>query len=475
MSAAIVWFRRDLRLADNPALVAAARSGLPVIPLYIHSPGDEGDWAAGAASNAWLHRSLRALNRRLLGLGSRLLIRAGSARDVLPTLVRETGAQVVAWNARIEPLLAARDRALADALRRDGIEVHVGNASLLIDPDRMRTGSGAPYRVFTPFWRSLSPRLPDAPPSPVPALPAPSSWPTDVALNDLGLRARPRWDREFWTEWEPGERGALRRIEAICDQVGRYGELRNRPDVEGTSRLSPHLHFGEIGPRQVVWALVRRGLAGAGEAFLRELGWREFSQHLLIHNPDTPERALDRSYEHFPWRIVDPDTLADWQQGRTGIPMVDAGMRQLWRTGWMHNRVRMVVASYLTKNLRYHWLHGARWFWQTLVDADLANNTQGWQWTAGCGADAAPYFRVFNPVSQGERFDPAGHYVRQFLPELARVPDKFVHAPWLLPAAERRLLELDSTPYGAPRIDLAATRAEAIAAWQGMRAARHPD
>jgi deoxyribodipyrimidine photo-lyase len=469
MSAVLVWFRRDLRLADNPALVAASESGLPVVPVYVHAPDEEAPWAPGAASRWWLHHSLVALDRSLRARGSRLVVRRGPTEAALEALIRETGATHVFWNRLYEPAIVARDTALKARLRERGLDARSFNANQLVEPWEIATGGGGPYRVFTPFWRNLSGRIvPQAPVPPPVRLKTPEL--ASVPVEALGLLPEIPWDAGFRDVWTPGEAGAVARLEAFLDgAVEPYATERDRPDRPGTSRLSPHLHFGEIGPRQIVHALHQAGLGERGAAFVRELGWREFATHLLYHFPHTSDAPLDPGFARFPWAEVEPRRLRAWQRGRTGIPIVDAGMRELWTTGWMHNRVRMIVASFLTKNLRYHWLHGARWFWDTLVDADLPNNTQGWQWSAGSGADAAPYFRIFNPVLQGERFDPEGAYVRRHVPELARVPPKAIHKPWTLRPAELAALGLEGSPYARPLIDLTASREAALAAYHAMR------
>lgn len=469
MSAALVWFRRDLRLADNPALAAAVASGLPVVPVYIHAPDEEAPWAPGAASDWWLHHSLAALDADLRSRGSGLLVRRGPTAAALEALIDETGARQVFWNRLYEPAIVARDTRIKTSLRERGIEARSYNANQLAEPWEISTGSGGPYRVFTPFWRNLSARITPIAPTPPPARLHPSG-PASLRLEALGLLPTIPWDAGFRAHWSPGEAGAIAALESFLDDaIGPYATDRDRPDRPGTSRLSPHLHFGEIGPRQIVHALAERGLLERGAAFVRELGWREFSTHLLHHFPRTTDAPLNPEFERFPWAEPEPAMLRAWQRGHTGIPIVDAGMRELWSTGWMHNRVRMIVASCLTKNLRYHWLHGARWFWDTLLDADLANNTQGWQWSAGSGADAAPYFRIFNPVLQGERFDPDGAYVRRFVPELSRVPAKAIHKPWTLRPAEIDVLGLAGTPYARPLVDLAVSREAALAAYHGMR------
>ena len=441
MAATLVWLRRDLRLADQPALHAAAQRGLPVIPVFIHAPEEEAPWQPGAASNWWLHHSLARMAEALGQHGSRLILRRGTSQATLLDLARETGADTVFWNRLYEPAVIRRDREIKTSLREAGLTATSFNAALLHEPWQIATGSGDPYKVFSPFWKTCRKAGIDSAPCPVPpALPAPdtgirpeSGWPRSEPLDRLDLLPRIPWDQGLARTWIPGEAGALERLRGFVeDSIHGYGEGRELPGRDGTSRLSPHLHFGEISPRQIIWTLREAGLdldSGDAEHFVRELGWREFGQHLLYHFPQTTEEPLNPRFQDFPWRESEQDLRA-WQQGRTGIPIVDAGMRELWQTGWMHNRVRMIVASLLTKNLRLHWLHGARWFWDTLVDADLASNTLGWQWVAGSGADAAPYFRIFNPVLQGERFDTEGTYVRRYVPELAASSDTKIHAPW---------------------------------------------
>jgi deoxyribodipyrimidine photo-lyase len=475
MSIAIVWFRRDLRLADNPALLAALDAGHAPIPLYIQAPGEEAPWVPGAASRAWLHRSLRSLEDSLRSLGSGLLLRRGDSLAVLEQLVAETGAEAVYWNRLYDPATRVRDARVKEALKQRGLVAESFNGALLAEPWTVATGSGEPYRVFTPFWKNASQRLEQTIATPAPRLlpPLPSGIASDP-LDALDLRPRPpepEWDSGFWDDWQPGEAGAMELLDAFIDGAAAgYKEQRNHPDRIATSKLSPHLHFGEISPRQVV-ARLRAETWPAKHAddirhYHSELGWREFSHHLLYHYPHTAQKDLNPRFEDFRWADVDPGKLAAWQRGRTGVPIVDAGMRELWHTGWMHNRVRMVVASFLCKNLRYHWIHGARWFWDTLVDADLANNTQGWQWTAGTGADAAPYFRIFNPVSQALKFDAAGRYVRRWLPELARLPDAALPEPWEHPELLRRL----APDYPArPIVDLKASREAALEAYSGSK------
>jgi deoxyribodipyrimidine photo-lyase len=476
----IVWFRRDLRLQDHPALLAAVRRGA-VLPLYVWDEVGEGRWRPGGASRAWLDRSLAALDAALRARGSRLVVAAGDSARVLRALIRETGADAVYWNRRYEPAAFARDAALEAQLQADGIEARSFASAVLFEPSAVRNNSGGPFQVFTPFWRHCLTHEPEAPvrlpPGPIPA---PAAWPAAPPIAELPLAPRPAWDAGFWDVWEPGEAGAAKRLRKfLAGPVDTYAEDRNRPDLDGTSQLSPHLHFGEITPRQI-WAGVRAlgkeaGLFPASrgaQVFLSEVGWREFAYHLLFHFPHTPEHPSREEFAGFPW-AENPAHLRAWQRGRTGYPIVDAGMRQLWTTGWMHNRVRMIVASFLVKHLRLPWQQGAAWFWDTLVDADLAANTLGWQWTAGCGADAAPYFRVFNPILQGAKFDPEGAYVRRWVPELAKLPASAIHAPW-----EAQPLELHAAgvtlgrEYPAPLVEHGPAREAALAAYHGLRRSR---
>ncbi|HEY6943315.1 deoxyribodipyrimidine photo-lyase [Dokdonella sp.] len=464
MSVALVWFRRDLRLADNPALSAALASHATVVPVYVHAPEEEAPWSPGAASRWWLHHSLTSLDRDLRACGAALHVREGGSLATLRELAATTGARAVYWNRQYEPASIARDTTIKYALRATGVDASSFNATLLCEPWEIATGSGGPYRVFTPYWRNLRARLEVRPPLPAPKrVPGPTSSPSTI--ESLGLLPRIRWDAGFDACWRPGESGAeaaLRRF--LDDAIDAYAGARDLPSVSGTSRLSPHLHFGEISPMRIAWELEHARSRG-NESYLRELGWREFSHHLLYHFPDSAERNLNPAFDRYPWAREAPRRIRRWQHGRTGIPIVDAGMRELWATGWMHNRVRMLVASFLTKNLRQHWLHGARWFWDTLVDADLANNTQGWQWTAGTGADAAPYFRIFNPVTQGERFDVDGHYVRRWVPELSALDARTIHRPWTDPAALRR------SGYPQPLVDLGTSRTAALAGYDAVRRA----
>jgi deoxyribodipyrimidine photo-lyase len=469
----IVWFRQDLRLTDNPALSAAAASERPVIPLYIRDDAAAGRWAPGGASRWWLHGSLAALARELAGRGAPLMLRSGAAEKVLAELVAESGATAVAWNRCYEPWAIRRDTRIKSALQARGVEVASHNAALLFEPWTIRTRMGLPYGVFTPFWRNCLQQT--EPPRPLPAPKTLSGYVNDLASEDLdswSLRpARPDWAGGLRAAWTPGEDGAEARLASFLGRaIRKYKYDRNRPHRNGTSQLSPHLHWGEIGPRQI-WHRVRalRAPSAAVDTYLAELGWREFSHHLLYHQPDLPKQPLQPEFRHFPWRR-DKAALAAWRRGRTGYPIVDAGMRELWQTGWMHNRVRMIVASFLVKDLLLPWQDGEAWFWDTLVDADLASNAASWQWVAGCGADAAPFFRIFNPVLQGERFDPDGDYVRRFVPELAKLPAEIIHKPW--EAAADVLCRADvvlGTTYPKPIVDHEKARARALAAFAEMK------
>jgi len=422
-------------------LQAAIKRGGAIVPVFIHAPEEELPWSPGGASRWWLHQSLASLDASLRELNSRLVLRRGPTLESLQTLVQETAAGAVFWNRRYEPAVIARDRKVMEALGSDGLAAESFNAALLHEPWTIQNQSKKPFQVFTPFWRHCL-----AKPDPAEPLPAPKNilpplkWPKSLTLDELELEPKLNWSDGLRAAWQPGETGATAHLGRFLTKAfDDYTDHRNRPDVVGTSRLSPYLHFGEISPRQVWHGLRRLASKRAlpvgqwrGSQFLSEIGWREFAHHLLFHFPHTSTEPLRANFKEFPWR-KNGAFLKAWQKGRTGYPIVDAGMRELWTTGWMHNRVRMIVASFLVKDMLTDWQEGARRFWDTLVDADLAQNTLGWQWTAGCGADAAPYFRIFNPVSQGEKFDPNGDYVRRWCPELAKLPDEWLHRPWEAP------------------------------------------
>ncbi|MBD8898543.1 deoxyribodipyrimidine photo-lyase [Rhodanobacter sp. DHG33] len=466
---ALVLFRRDLRLTDHPALAAACAEHECVLPLYLHSSHEEAPWSPGGASRWWLHHSLEALQRRLAAQQAVLHIAQGDCLPMLRALIATSGARTVYWSRRYEPTAIAHDTALKLALRGEGITVHSVPGNLWCEPWQLATMEGQPYRVFTPFWRKLRTQLPTEAPLPEAHARDWMQLPGSLPLDTLELLPRIPWSAGLAEHWQPGEAGALELLDVFADDaLADYAGGRDLPARHGTSRLSPHLHFGEITPRQILYAL--QACAGRMDArrrpdlepYLRELGWREFAHHLLYHFPKTPTENFNSRFDAFHWADDNPAFLRRWQQGRTGIPLVDAGMRELWHTGWMHNRVRMIAASFLTKNLRMHWHHGARWFWDTLVDADLANNTLGWQWVAGCGADAAPYFRVFNPYTQAAKFDPEASYLKRWLPELAQLPAKLLHEPWRDPGA------LSACGYPLPMVDIGATREAALRQWQAL-------
>ena len=477
----IVWFRDDLRIADNRALRAAAETGLPVLAIYVYDEDSAGLRPLGAASRWWLHHALAALGDELMKLGGRLTIFAGAAGEIVPRLARETSASSVYWSRRYGAAERAVDTAVKAALREAGVEAQSCNDHLLSEPWELKTQSGGSFKVFTPFSRALSarsaPAAPLKPPTRItPADPLVSKSLRPVPLDALALLpSQPDWAGGLRETWTPGEAGAKTQLaHFVRNALKGYGDGRDRPDLAATSRLSPHLRFGEISPRHV-WHAVRQA-ADAGrvphddaEKFLSEIAWREFSYHLLFHHPDLATRNFNASFDTFPWRR-DAKALRAWQIGATGIPIVDAGMRELWHSGVMHNRVRMIVASFLIKHLLIDWRQGETWFWDTLVDADPANNAASWQWVAGSGADAAPYFRIFNPVLQGTKSDPAGDYVRRWVPELAKLPAPHIHKPWEAPAAVLVAagVVLGKT-YPNPIVDLDEGRTRALAAFKRLR------
>ncbi|MBY6241825.1 deoxyribodipyrimidine photo-lyase [Methylosinus sp. Sm6] len=470
---AILWFRRDLRLADNLALAAAADTGAPVVALFILDETD--DPSLGGAARWWLHHSLASLGADLSRLGVALTLRRGPAAAALARIVEETGARRVFWSRVYEPAALRLDAEIEAMLRRRAVAAASFPGALLFEPGEIRSAEGRAFRVFAPFWRRAVAALAPGAPVRAPAALRAASAPPSESLDDLGLTPRkPDWAGGLREAWRPGERGARARLDEFMEEGARgYAAARDFPAREGVSRLSPHLHWGEIGPRQV-WRAIARADAPRSDiaVFLRELGWRDFCHHILLAYPGLPDTPLDQAFTRFPW-AQDDAALRAWTRGATGYPFVDAGMRQLWLTGWMHNRLRMVAASFLVKHLLLDWRDGERWFFDTLVDADLASNAFNWQWSAGCGADAAPWFRIFNPVAQGEKFDPEGAFVRRFVPELARLDAKFIHAPWTAP--EHRLrdagVRLGET-YPLPIVDHAAARRRALDAFDSCRGAR---
>ena len=474
----IVWFRQDLRLSDNPALSAAVKSGAPIIPVYILDDDNAGPWKMGGASRWWLHHSLNTLNESLSG---NLVCFKGDAAKIISDLVKSTKAQGVYWNRCYEPWRMKRDATIKEDLEGHKIEAQSHNGSLLFEPWTIKKDDGTPYRVFTPYFRRGCMNA-SQPPAPLPAprkieyADKPAKALMIDALKLLPAKPQPRWDKKMEQHWTIGEKGAKKQLAHFLD-VGLkgYKEGRNYPSQDHVSRMSPYLHFGEISPRTVWHAIQEHMIADHaeidGDNYMSELGWREFSYSLLFYNHDLPSQPLQARFQAFPWAKNDKHLLA-WQTGMTGYPIVDAGMRELWETGYMHNRVRMIVGSFLVKHLLLHWQHGEEWFWDCLVDADLANNAASWQWIAGCGADAAPYFRIFNPIGQGEKFDTKGEYVRRWCPELAKLPDDLIHKPWEAPPLilKEAGVTLGKT-YPKPIVDHKAARERALSAFQMTKSA----
>ena len=472
MSSIIVWFRQDLRLEDNAAWKEALDSGLPVVPVFIWASEEAGCWQLGGASRWWLHHALVDLADQLQSVGSRLIVKKGDSDITLESLIKETGARSVYWNRCYEPHRVQLDGRIKSELKKVGVAASSWNSCLLREPWELATGAGNPYKVYTPYANACA-KLDDPQPLVVNSSPAPPlSWPKSESIESLGLLPSKDWASGFSDAWDPTRKGGLQRMNTFLSHaVGDYAEGRDFPDVDGTSRLSPYLHWGQIGPREVL-AAIRSKRKGVGiDIFHREIIWREFAHHVLYHFPDTPVEPLQRKFGQFPWRNK-PVELKAWQNGQTGYPIVDAGMRQLWKTGWMHNRVRMIVASFLVKHLLHSWEDGALWFWDTLVDADLASNTLGWQWAGGCGADAAPYFRIFNPIIQSQKFDKAGEYIRAYVPELKDVPLTYLHTPWDMPEPVQNACGCRiGVTYPAPIIEHKLGRERALAALASIKTA----
>ncbi len=473
MTRAIVWFRQDLRLTDNLALRAASKECDSVVPVFIDDPTNETVSRVGAASRVWLHHSLTALDQSLQNKGSRLFVCQGESGDVLLQLARHFKANRIFWNRCYDPVSIKRDKKIKAQLA--DFQPASFNALLNDEPFNSSTlkADGTPYRVYTPYWRMRSKCLPGDKPSAAPklipacAVKAPKYCST---IEKLSLLPEHDWHKSMIEHWQVGEKAAIKNLRKFLGgAVDLYHEDRDIPSTVGTSRMSPHLHFGEISPRQIMHELSKKTdnlskLNRGEETFAKEVIWREFAYSLLYHFPHTLKKPLDKRFDQFPWASSYRKNLRAWQRGQTGVPIVDAGMRELYATGWMHNRVRMIVASYLIKNLLIPWQKGEQWFRDTLVDADLASNAMGWQWAAGSGADAAPYFRVFNPVLQGEKFDKVGEYVKRWVPELQNVAPKFIHKPWELTEKERALIN-----YPEPLVDLKESRIRALAAFDKIK------
>lgn len=474
----LVLMSNALRLADNAALHEAAVSGAPVIPVFLYDDVSPEVRPLGAASKWWLRETLDLLSEALSDLGSQLVIRQGAALESVRDLVEETEASAVHMMRGYTPAMRILEKSLHDTFEGTEVNVRRFAGNLLVEPEAVRTKTGNPYTVFSPFWRAASELIDTVEPHPSPdALAAPDEWPTSDAVSDLDLDPKPaHWAEPIAATWQPGEAAAIERLRDFLEErVGDYKAARDFPAIDATSALSPYLAFGEIGPRTIWWHTKKRMAGdetiskGAGH-FLREVGWREFSAHLLFNQPQMQTEPMRDQFKAFPWVEGKGDFLTAWQQGQTGFPIVDAGMRQLWQTGWMHNRVRMIVASFLVKDLLWHWREGEAWFWDTLVDADFGNNIASWQWVAGCGADAAPYFRIFNPTTQGEKFDPDGDYVRRFVPELALLPKEFIHKPSEAPVGVLHMAEVKlGDTYPKPIIDRKIAREKALAALASIK------
>ena len=468
----ILWFRQDLRLSDNPALLAASENNSKVLPIYILDDENARNWSMGSASRWWLHKSLESLDASLSG---NLCFFKGKAEHIISELIQDKKVTGVYWNRCYEPWRVNRDKKIKTNLMDLKISVKSFNGSLLFEPPNIKKDDGTPYKVFTPFYKKgclkngLSPRKLQEPPKQINF----GTSSKKIPLSKLKLLPEFNWYSQMQDEWSPGEEGAQKQLLNFSKTgIKEYKVGRNRPDKEFVSKLSPHLHFGELSPHQA-WHCINNlnnteSFQSSVDHFLSELGWREFSNNLLYYWNELPENNLQKKFDRFPW-LDDLETLKRWQYGSTGYPIIDAGMRQLWKTGYMHNRVRMVTGSFLVKNLMLDWRQGEKWFWDTLVDADLANNSASWQWIAGCGADAAPYFRIFNPILQGEKFDPDGVYVRKYVPELKNLSSKYIHKPWeappeILSEADVRL----GDNYPKPMVDLKESRDRALEAFKAL-------
>lgn len=477
VSKTLLWFRQDLRVQDNHALAAAIELGDPIVPVFIWAPQEDA-WSPGGASRWWLSHALQDLQEQLAALGSKLTVRdavEGGSVAALVELAEETGAETLLFNEVAGRSLQLRDDRVSKDLEGRGLRVVRFQSGSLFGPGELMNKAGNPYQVFTPMWRHLL-TLPEPKVVPVDlsALKRPETWPRSRDNWISKLRPTIPWDGGMKTFWgQPTRKQGWDHLKAFARKgAARYSATRDLPAENGTTHLSPYLAWGQVGVREV-WVHLRdrsKGASAIESDLLRQLAWREFARHLLHHFPETVDRSLRPEFAFFPWDENETLVCA-WQRGETGYPIVDAGMRQLWETGWMHNRVRMIVGSFLVKHLLQHWLEGARWFWDTLVDADLPNNTMGWQWIGGCGADAAPYFRVFNPIAQGEKFDPHGNYVKRYLPELAQVPSKFIHCPWKLgPLDLQTMGVMLGKTYPQPIIEHASGRLRALEAWEKMKA-----
>lgn len=465
-STTIMWFRNDLRTHDNAALFTASENS-DVIPLYIYDRN--AGRPLGAAKKWWLHHAVEELSKNIERLGGKLILRNGDEASILKKIIAETGANTICWNRRYEPTCIEKDTALKSELLDQGIKVNSFSGHLLHEPTQLTTKAGTPFRVFTPFWKTLDHQVAETPPLPEPTkLPKTTSTIESEELADWKLcPTNPNWASGFSEFATPGEKAAHETLQIFLDgPVSNYKEKRDFPAIRGTSSLSPYMTFGEISPRQV-WheSLTKNG----GQAFRRQLGWRDFSYHLLFHNPQLADVNYNSTFNNFIW-TENSEGLERWKKGLTGYPIIDAGMRELWQTGYMHNRVRMIVASFLTKHLLIDWRIGEQWFWDTLVDADPANNAASWQWVAGSGADASPYYRIFNPIIQGKKFDSDGLYVHKYVPELNTLDKKYIHTPWEAPESELKSASVTlGENYPKPIIEHSLARNRALSAYQRMK------
>lgn len=464
----IHWFRQDLRIADNPALSYSVKKGV-VLPIYIFDNKNPGEFEVGSVSRWWLHHSLSSLSQ---SLNKNLCVYIGDPKKILIDLIEEHNIKAVYWNRCYEPWQIKRDIQIKKVLDAHNTESKSFNGSLLWEPWDILKADGTPYKVFTPYYRNgclraTIPRVPISKPSKLKYF---SDAINKTSINKLSLLPKHGWYKKLETHWNIGEEAAQSKLKKFSsNNLTNYKKGRDFPSFNSVSRLSPHLHFGEISANQAWYAAKKNEDNDDLDHFLSELGWREFSHSLLYHFPELPQKNFQTKFNHFPW-LEDKEKLERWQKGLTGYPLVDAGMRELWQTGYMHNRIRMIVGSFLVKNLLQHWQHGEKWFWDCLADADLANNSAGWQWVAGCGADAAPYFRVFNPITQGKKFDPSGVYTRKFIPELKRMPDKYLFNPWEAPihVLDEAGVNLGKD-YPKPIIDIKLSRERALQAYQSLK------
>ena len=469
----IVWFRKDLRIHDHPALWEASKLGA-VIPVFIWSPEEEAFDRFAEASQWWLHHSLKALADQLQQLGLTLIVRQGASLPILKEVIQESNANALFFNKRYEPFIQNRDEEIKKELIAENVEVKTFHSHTLFEPHAITNNENQPYKVFTPFWRQCVKRQVPLPlPAPPSTFVASKSNLMTIPIEQLSLLSTIPWHQKFSPHWAPGELGAIEQLHVFIEErLGQYKVNRDHPSQMNTSKLSPHLAWGEISPKTIWHTLLNLPQDDQVEAFLRQLVWREFSYHQLIHVPESITSPIRSEFLSFPWQ-ENEQLFTCWKKGRTGYPLVDAGMRQLWETGWMHNRVRMIAASFLVKHLLISWTKGADWFTQTLVDVDLANNTMGWQWVSGSGVDAAPYFRIFNPILQGEKFDVNGEYIRKWIPELSKLPTKYLYQPWIAPKEVLQQSDIElGTTYPYPIIDHAFARERALHAYESIRKAK---